>query len=87
MTNGKRQPRRKRAPRAQSARKASQESNSASKARGLIKRRLVALESRMVLLEREYMWLIDPSRVASDDVELSMKHWEGHSSSANAEEE
>ncbi len=83
MTDSKRKPW-KRAPRKASTRKASAEANKASDGKLRMKMRIVALESRMTLLERQLM-ADDELRAA--DVELSMKHWEGHASSANAEEE
>lgn len=45
-------PRKPRAPRVQSARKGTAASNASGKANRAIRARLVALESRMVLLER-----------------------------------
>ncbi len=62
----KRKPRR-RQPRAQSARKASTEANSASKARGRMKQRTVALEARVVVLERLLEALNNPLAQAHAD--------------------
>ncbi len=80
MTNT-RKPRR-RAPRSQTARKAALEAGTASKARGLIKRRMVALESRMTVLERlldslnspGLQAIADSARELGDSFVLLAKH-------------
>ncbi len=72
MTKG--YPRKKRAPRAQSARKASQEANSASKSRGLIKRRMMVLESRLTVLERLCWQHLAPDLLLLDNRRMSDVH-------------
>ncbi len=74
MTNGKGRKPRRRAPRSQTARKAALEAGSASKARGLIKRRMASLEARMAILERFLESINSPEAQAYADDMVTQAH-------------